>query len=356
MQHPSRTTGPVRGRALAFLAACLAAGTAFADGRVIPPAEITYAYTLDYLAPGPQQGDPGQPRSDVAEWMGDATGDELADGVVPVWPEENLVGFNEFHGTGSGADLGLPQPRIEFDLGGFRALASISIAYISGGAGGVLGPQRVEISVSTDGGATFSEAVVVYDGFDRTFDGTLFLMTDEIAIEALGATHVRLDFYQGNHPDLFNTSLWVFLGEVAFFEGADSDADGFSDGADNCPEVYNPDQEDLDGDGIGYACDPNPGNAEDLSICLADLDACESDLGLCDADLERCAEDQEALEDSLEQARAGLLEIQRLLGLPQGQRGSDFACTGELCPEIRQAIEQLLRPAGQTIRERGRNR
>jgi len=339
-----------------LLAACLAAGAVFADGRVVPPAEITYAYPLDYLAPGPQQGDPGQPRSDVAEWMGDATGDELADGVVPAWPEENLVGFNEFHGTGSGTDLGLPQPRIEFDLGGFRALASIAVSYVTGGAYGVLGPRRVEISTSVDGGLTYSEGALVYDGFDRTFDGTVFVVTDEIAVEALGVTHVRLDFYQGNHPDLYDTSLWVFLGEVAFFEGADADADGLSDGADNCPEVYNPDQNDLDGDGIGDACDPNPGMTEDLSICLADLDACETGLELCDADLESCAADNDALDGSLEEARNGLLEIQRLLGLPHGQRGSDFVCAGELCTEIRQAIELLLRPAGQTIRERKRAR
>ncbi len=36
---------------------------------------------------------------------------------------------------------------------------------------------------------------------------------------------------------------------------SDTDADGILDGADNCPLVYNPGQDDLDGDGLGDECD-----------------------------------------------------------------------------------------------------
>jgi N-acetylneuraminic acid mutarotase len=40
----------------------------------------------------------------------------------------------------------------------------------------------------------------------------------------------------------------------------DSDRDGVADGCDNCPLVANPGQEDLDGDGVGDACDSDDDN------------------------------------------------------------------------------------------------
>jgi len=39
----------------------------------------------------------------------------------------------------------------------------------------------------------------------------------------------------------------------------DGDGDGIPDGEDNCPDVYNPNQYDHDGDGIGLFCDDSPG-------------------------------------------------------------------------------------------------
>jgi len=58
----------------------------------------------------------------------------------------------------------------------------------------------------------------------------------------------------------------------------DSDGDGIMDPNDNCPSVYNPDQNDIDGDGIGDECECyaanldglNPINFKDFAILALD--------------------------------------------------------------------------------------
>ena len=45
--------------------------------------------------------------------------------------------------------------------------------------------------------------------------------------------------------------------DAGAFEFQDGDGDGIEDAADNCPGTANPDQADLDGDGVGDACDPD---------------------------------------------------------------------------------------------------
>ena len=47
--------------------------------------------------------------------------------------------------------------------------------------------------------------------------------------------------------------LWAV--DVPFDPALDSDGDGYANDDDNCPDVFNPDQIDSDGDGIGDACD-----------------------------------------------------------------------------------------------------
>jgi len=56
--------------------------------------------------------------------------------------------------------------------------------------------------------------------------------------------------------------------------------DGVGDVCDNCPDLYNPDQFNLDSDGFGDACDPDAdGDGIDSSVDCNDLDA---DIGVAD--------------------------------------------------------------------------
>jgi hypothetical protein len=79
----------------------------------------------------------------------------------------------------------------------------------------------------------------------------------------------------------------------------DSDGDGIVDGLDNCPEDYNPGQEDDDGDTVGDVCDECPGYDDRIDTDgdgVADgCDECEGDDasgdsdgdGICD-DIDEC--------------------------------------------------------------------
>ena len=66
-------------------------------------------------------------------------------------------------------------------------------------------------------------------------------------------------FYGGENGRLITGGKEDALkpGTQIFVLPIDMDGDGFYDGKDNCPFDYNPHQEDLDGDTIGDACDPD---------------------------------------------------------------------------------------------------
>ena len=61
----------------------------------------------------------------------------------------------------------------------------------------------------------------------------------------------------------------------------DADADGFCANDDNCPDIFNTDQTDTDGDGIGDACEPDndgDGVVDDLDNCPYHANSDQSDL------------------------------------------------------------------------------
>jgi hypothetical protein len=98
-------------------------------------------------------------------------------------------------------------------------------------------------------------------------------------------------------------------------------------------------------------CSSDLGTCEtNYSTCSADLGTCETDLATCGSDLGTCQTDLAASQGDVAEGNAGLLEIERLMGLPFGQRSSTYTCSGDLCPNIMNVINMLLNPAGVVVR------
>ena len=89
--------------------------------------------------------------------------------------------------------------------------------------------------------------------------------------------HVFIDhnmtvYYKTNNTGYYlaNLKLQDMLDECEPCNNPDIDADGTDNDVDNCPNDYNPDQSDGDGDDIGDVCDPYPIPGDTLKIEYTD--------------------------------------------------------------------------------------
>jgi hypothetical protein len=70
-------------------------------------------------------------------------------------------------------------------------------------------------------------------------------------------TYIGVGVFEDGDEYLFTQNFGVLTSPVPI--SFDSDGDGVNNDSDNCPQVFNPDQLDFDGDDIGDACDtPEP--------------------------------------------------------------------------------------------------
>lgn len=113
---------------------------------------------------------------------------------------------------------------------------------------------------------------------------TMALLTGSPAINA-GSNPLGLDFDErgpGYLRERGNTDIGAFEVQICLDIG-DTDEDGVCCDVDNCLNKYNPDQSDIDENGIGDACDvcPEPIECEETAIC-DNPQICDPDLGCSD--------------------------------------------------------------------------
>lgn len=93
--------------------------------------------------------------------------------------------------------------------------------------------------------------------------------------------HKGYDPKTGGDGDLCNIGTCQILNRAG---GGlpDADGDGIPDDADNCPDDFNPGQEDRDHDFLGDVCDPFPDDQDnEKAQCFVDLAQAQGDLAEC---------------------------------------------------------------------------
>jgi hypothetical protein len=181
---------------------------------------------------------------------------------------KDLICF--YSATGDGADLA-----VSIVADGVDAERFPEIQHISGSSflcTFVMNDQLYAV-LTEDGGETWGTPEVISLPGDQVVSE---YRTDDIA-ESDGFV-VKI-VYEYRNPPKLEGNIYLRLITHQVYEYPDSDGDGVIDLVDNCPDTYNPEQENSDSDSHGDACDncPNVAN-EDQANSDADShgDACDN--------------------------------------------------------------------------------
>jgi hypothetical protein len=132
--------------------------------------------------------------------------------------------------------------------------------------------EITKVEVSTDGGTTWQTAELLNYFVPNVWKHWEFVWD----VNQVGDYQIfsrAIDSSGNIQREPFGMFGWRGFGVLVTVD-TDEDADGIADSIDNCPYVYNPSQQDSDGDLTGNACDDdcpnldgvNPVNFRDYSI------------------------------------------------------------------------------------------
>src|SRR6266571_2259 len=187
----------------------------------------------------------------------------------------------------------------------------IHVAYYQNETGatdnGVLNAATANVyyTVSSDGGLTWAPHTRVNDNGDtlNMFDPPqdlssvdYYMIGDYAQVQAGFVSGTRVAYvcftsYDKTRSDVFLNDKKERVVCTTVTPPLDSDSDGVFDSADNCPNVFNPNQRDVDGNGVGDACQNFPAdvNVDDTGSSHGRIDG--SDLFVLARAFGACAGD-----------------------------------------------------------------
>ena len=180
---------------------------------------------------------------------------------------------------------------------GDSATFIVTVNRTAGESGAINADMSITTALPTGVSASFNPETVTLLPTESSDTTTLTLTTtgstpDGSTIFTVKAQRTPADFH---------------IGDGTLNVDGDTDGDGVLNSADNCPDVVNADQTDVDADGIGDACDPlidsdGDGVGDDVDACPGFDDAIDVDLdgipdgcdGLIDSDGDGVGDDIDA--------------------------------------------------------------